>query len=170
MQSTIDEVHRRIGRNLLRFQGIEQSLRFLLPYCHPEGGAKGADAMREYREQHVSGKSLGLLIAQFKASITCTPDHLDSGLARVLASRNELAHEFYVKFDFTSPNAVTDALEYLDQQYQDAEEWAEIFRTQSLILLRILVETEPAIAAEFGASREKILELLPRSLEMVSPA
>ena len=30
-KETIDEIHRRIGRNLLRYQGIEECLRFILP-------------------------------------------------------------------------------------------------------------------------------------------
>jgi hypothetical protein len=168
-ESTIDDLHRRIGRNLLRFQAIEQSLRLTLPYVHPEGGAKGADAMREYRERHVSAKPLGPLIDQFRASITGTPELWQDGLARLLAARNELVHQFYSRFDFLSPNSVPEALEYLDRQYKEAEEWAEIFRLQSLMLLLILIETKPALAAEYGSYREKLLEQLPASLEIVVP-
>jgi hypothetical protein len=40
-ESMIGDLHRRIGRNLLRFQAIEQSLRLTLSYVHPDGGANG---------------------------------------------------------------------------------------------------------------------------------
>jgi hypothetical protein len=168
-ESMIDDLHRRIGRNLLRFQAIEQGLRLTLPYVHPDGGAKGADAMREYREQFVSAKPLGLLIEQFRASIAGTPELWQHGLARLLAARNELVHQFYSRFDFLSPDSVLEALEYLDRQYKEAEEWAEIFRVQSLVLLLILIETKPALAAEYGSYREKLLDQLPPSLEIVVP-
>src|SRR6185436_13043026 len=55
-KQTIDEIHRRIGRNLLRYQGIEECLRLLLPYIHPNASAKGADAMRSYQQQNVASK------------------------------------------------------------------------------------------------------------------
>lgn len=32
----INELHRRIGRNVLRFQKIELALKLMLPYVHPE--------------------------------------------------------------------------------------------------------------------------------------
>jgi hypothetical protein len=46
-KTTIYEVHRRIGRNLLRFQEIEVGLKLILPYTHPDGGAKGLKTLRD---------------------------------------------------------------------------------------------------------------------------
>lgn len=166
----VDELYRRIGRNLLRFQAIEQSLRFMLPYIHPDGGAKGADAMREYQDRYVSAKPLGILIDQFRSSISGAPEFWSHGLANLLAARNELVHQFYSRFDFLSSNSIGEALAYLDQQLKDTEEWTSIIRTQSLVLLLILIETKPALATEFGAYREKLLEQLPPSLEIVVPS
>jgi len=125
--------------------------------------------MHKYREQHVSAKPLGLLIGQFKASIAGTPELWQHGLATLLAARNELVHQFYSRFDFLSPNSVPEALEYLDRQYKEAEEWAEILRVQSLVLLLILIETKPKLAAEHGSYRERLLEQLPASVEIVVP-
>ena len=39
-RSLLDEIHRRVGRNLLMFQAAEESLRFVLPYIHPDGSKK----------------------------------------------------------------------------------------------------------------------------------
>ena len=36
LANRISEMHRRIGRNLLRFQQIEHDLKFLMPYIHPK--------------------------------------------------------------------------------------------------------------------------------------
>jgi len=85
-----DELQRRIGRNLLRFQAIELSLKLMLPYVHPDGGAKGADAMRAYQSKNVTGKSLGLLVEEFKSSISGTPELWEGGLAALLTARNDL--------------------------------------------------------------------------------
>ena len=50
-QATIDELHRRIGRNLLRCQEIEVGLKLILPYIHPNGGAKSLEAIKAYRQE-----------------------------------------------------------------------------------------------------------------------
>lgn len=105
-KSLIDELHRRIGRNLLRFQEIELSLKLMLSYIHPNGGAKGAEAMREYQTKNIEGKSLGLLVEQFKSAISGTTELWESGLAALLEARNELVHHFYHRFDFVQPDSV----------------------------------------------------------------
>jgi hypothetical protein len=58
-----DELHRRIGGNLLRLQAMELSLKFVLPYTHPDGGAKGADAMRAYQSKDVTGKPFHVMVS-----------------------------------------------------------------------------------------------------------
>lgn len=169
-KALVDELHRRIGRNLLRFQEIELSLKLMLPYIHPNGAAKGVETMREYQTKNVDGKSLGLLVEQFKSAITGTPELWESGLAALLEARNELVHHFYHRFDFVQPGSVTTALEYLDNQYRQAEEWWQILRVQSLVLLLMLIETKPALAAEYGQYREKLLAQLPSWVEFVVPS
>jgi hypothetical protein len=166
----IDELHRRIGRNLLRFQGIELSLRMMLPYLHPDGGAKGAEAARAYQDKYIDGKSLGLLIEQFKSATTGTMELWESGLAALVDARNDLVHHFYHRFDFVQPNSVDQALVYLDGQYKQAEEWWHILHVQSLVFLLVLIETKPALAAEYGQHREKLLAQLPPYVEFVVPS
>ncbi|HLF10858.1 MAG TPA: hypothetical protein VJA26_06555, partial [Gammaproteobacteria bacterium] len=163
--------HRRVGRNLLLFQAIEQSLRFMLPYVHPDGSASGAEAMRQYQRHNIERKSLGPLLEQFRGSVSGTPDLLETGLNGLLAARNELVHHFYAneRVDFLSPSGGAAALAYLEEQYKYAQEWAEIFPAQSLVLLLILTETNPELAAEYGQHRERLIAQLPASLEIVDP-
>lgn len=169
-KSAVREVHRRLGRNLLRFQEIELSLKLMLPYIHPDGGAKGAEAMRDCQARHVEGKPLGLLVEQFKYAISGTPELWESGLVTLLEARNELVHHFYHRFDFLQPDSIDKAIEYLDCQYRQAEEWWQILRVQSLVLLLMLIETKPALAAEYGQHREKLLSQLPPYVEFVVPS
>ena len=171
-KETIDEIHRRIGRNLLRYQGIEECLRLLLPYVHPDASAKGADAMRTYQQQNVASKSLYPLIQQFRAAVAGIPEPSNDTLQQLKKSRNDLVHEIYSnpRFDLLSPSGASDLLTYLDEQYSKAEEWAEIFRVQSLVLLLILIESRSSIAAEFGAHRDKLIAQLPKSVEVIDRA
>lgn len=171
-KETIDEIHRRIGRNLLRYQGIEVCLRLLLPYIHPDGSAKGADAVRSYQQQDVASKSLSPLIQKFRTAVAEMPESWGDTLQQLRKARNELVHEIHSnpRFDLLSPSGASDLLAYLDEQYSQAEEWAEIFRVQSLVLLLILIESQPSIAAEFGANREKLIARLPKSVEVIDRA
>ena len=168
----IDEVHRRIGRNLLRYQGIEVCLRLLLPYIHPDASAKGADAMRSYQQQNVASKSLSPLVQQFRAAVAGLPEPSSDTLQQLQKARNELVHEIHSnpRFDLLSTSGASDLLAYLDEQYSQAEEWAEIFRVQSLVLLLILIESQSSIAAEFGAHRDELIAQLPTSVEVIDRA
>jgi hypothetical protein len=169
-ESVIEELHRRVGRNVLRFQAIELSLKLMLPYIHPDGAAKGTEAMRKYQVENVDGQTLGPLLKQFRSSISESVELWERGLFELRSARNQLVHDFYYKFDFAQANSVSAALEYLDKQYKESEEWFEILRVQSLVLLLILIETKPAVAAEYGQHREKLLAKLPPSLEFVVPS
>jgi hypothetical protein len=168
-KETIDEVHRRIGRNLLRYQGIEECLRLILPYVHPDASANGADAMRNYQKQNVASKSLSPLVQQFRAAVAEMPQSWEEALLQLQKARNELVHEIYrnPRFDLLSPSGASDLLAYLDEQHKRAEEWAEIFRVQSLVVLLIMIDTQPSIAAEFGKSREQLIAQLPKSVEVI---
>jgi hypothetical protein len=156
--SRVDEIQRRVGRNLLMFQAAEESLRLVLPYVHPDGSRNGAEAMLEYAQDRVSKKSLGLLIEQFKQAADGDKQLLGQELEAFVDARNELVHHFYrnPSFNLTAPDGATAALAYLDEQYQRAREWAEIFRAHSAALLLALMETNPKLAAELAPYRERL--------------
>ncbi|HVZ37306.1 MAG TPA: OST-HTH/LOTUS domain-containing protein [Polyangiaceae bacterium] len=167
----IDELHRRLGRNVLMFRRIEQTLRFLLPYLHPDGGAKGAEALRAYAAG-IERSTLGPLVEEFKARCGGTPEWSADKLTELVDARNELLHHFYRhdRFSLLTPNGLADALVCLDEQHVAAQEWHEVLRVQSLLLLLVLVDTNEAVAAQFGEHRERLLAQLPASVEVVDLA
>lgn len=61
-----------------------------------------------------------------------------------------------------SAGGTSTALAYLDQQHKDAEEWAEILRVQSLVLLLTLIDSNPTEAAKLGIQRDQLVAL-PRT-------
>ncbi|HLF10848.1 MAG TPA: hypothetical protein VJA26_06505, partial [Gammaproteobacteria bacterium] len=136
-RTSVDEVHRRVGRNLLMFQAAEEGLRFSLPYVHPDSSKNGAQAMREYTERRVSDKSLGFLIEQFKQAANGDAQMLAEELEAFVDARNELVHHFYrnPRFDLRGPDGVPAALAYLDEQYERARAWADVFRAQAIAVL-----------------------------------
>lgn len=163
--SVIDEIHRRIGRNLLNFQAAEESLRFVLPYFHPDGARNGMDAMRAYAEHNVAKKPLGFLIDQFEEAAEGDKQLLVGELKAFLNARNELVHHFYRNpaFNLTAPDGATAALAYLDGQYEQTREWARLFRAQVAVVLSALMESSPKLAAEWAPHCEKLLAHFRRS-------
>jgi hypothetical protein len=163
--SLVDEIHRRVGRNLLAFQAAEESLRFVLPYIHPDGSKNGADALRDYAERNVAKKPLGLLIDQFAEAAEGDKQPLVQDLEAFVIARNELVHHFYrnPSFNLTSPDGASAAVAYLDQQYEQAREWVRIFRAQVAAVLLALMESNPKLAAELAPHRDKLMAQLSRS-------
>ena len=163
--SLVDEIHRRVGRNLLNFQAAEESLRVVLQYIHPEGSKNGGDAMRAYVKRNVAKKPLGFLIDQFEEAAQGDKEELVHDLKAFVDARNDLVHHFYRNpaFNLTTPDGANAALAYLDEQYDQTREWVRIFRAQAAAVLLALMERNPELAAEFAPHREKLLAHFRRS-------
>lgn len=114
--------------------------------------------MHEYAQRRVSDKSLGLLIEQFKQAADGDKRLIAEELEAFVETRNELVHRFHrnPSFDLTAPDGATAALAYLDEQFERAREWAEIFRAHSAALLLALMETNPKLATELAQHRERL--------------
>lgn len=89
----VNEVFRKIGRNILIFQQIEKGLKVLLPFIHPDASAKGSDSFRRYTEG-VKSKTLGHLINKFIESTDYNTDYFVEELRYIVAQRNKLVHHF----------------------------------------------------------------------------
>jgi hypothetical protein len=134
---------------------------------HPDGSRQGLDALREYIEEHVSGKSLGPLIGQFNEAILSNDkDLIALELKELVDARNTLVHYFYRNkhFDLLRPGGAQAAIAYLDEQYELFQGWSELFRKASLAVLAALRASNPKIAAEFGQCLDRLVALLPESL------
>jgi hypothetical protein len=89
----VNEVLRKIGRNVLIFQQIEKGLKLLLPYIHPNGSKNGIDSFWSYKETNKS-KTLGNLINSFIDCCEYDSDYFVENLKKVVANRNKLIHQF----------------------------------------------------------------------------
>ncbi|WP_414570131.1 OST-HTH/LOTUS domain-containing protein [Nostoc sp. CCY 9925] len=105
----VNEVLRKIGRNILMFQQIEKGLKLLLPYIHSDASTKGINSFRKYRET-AKLKTLGHLINAFIESVNYdiidsvdystiesadyNPDYFADKLREMVAERNKLVHHF----------------------------------------------------------------------------
>jgi hypothetical protein len=158
----VDEVHRRIGRNLLRYQEIEVSLKLILPYAHPDAGAQGQEALKRFREKHVTKKSLGSLIEKYRQSIRWSEEVVNDELDQLLNDRNSLVHYFYQlqKVDLLSPNGCEQACVYLDEQFNATEEWYRAIMAQSLFVLVALIDKNPELTEQYGLYRDRLIKRL----------
>lgn len=164
----IDEIHRRVGRNLLRFQRIEESLRFLVPYMNPGPQPLTVERVRAVKER-IQDLPLGGLIKEFKRSAAQLDGYWVDALEGMLAARNELVHEFYrnSRFNFLSDDSISKVLTYLDEQHHVAEEWNTILQSHSVVLLLHMTDSNPLMACEYAQYRERLVGSLPPGIEFV---
>lgn len=141
-----DEVLRQLGRNLLLFQQIECSLKFLLS-AHKVSGTSGDYlTRREERAETIKKQMLGNLVEKYGKEvlqdvgadvpeedhpdpdprwmsvsfhIACDPDLLESlrrDLKFMTNERNQLVHSFLPRWQPDSGDKMNEALRYLDEQ------------------------------------------------------
>lgn len=138
-----EEIMRKIGRNVLRYQQLENTLKGLLPILHPEAGAKGLDAYNKYKLK-ISERTLGQLFGEFNQSISVsTADNtnpIETGLKAICESRNYLVHSLLKdkKKSFETEQGCKELISYLDQCF---EEINEVFA-----LLKPIIEQIKAMA------------------------
>jgi len=144
LETAKNETLRKIGRNLVNFQMLEQMLKCLIANGQVEGRPGALLADRERRSAAVQRQTMGTLVGQFLAETLITQEdaesdpqevkdawvriscpimtHADShevrkkALASIVAARNDLVHHFFPRFDLTSIGSCHAADHYLDQQ------------------------------------------------------
>jgi len=165
---TVDEIHRRVGRNLLRFQKIEEFLRFMIPYLRVGSESVTVESIRS-AQARVRKMRLGRLIDEFKRAAEQLDSYWVSELQKVLDARNELVHEFYRNphFSLLSQEGASRALAYLNEQHQATDEWHKALRTQGTVLLINVIDANPNLASEYARHRERLIASLPPSMEFV---
>lgn len=143
----IDEVLRRIGRNLLLFQHIEHLLKQLMANARLEGTVKSMQASSEERRAKIHKQTLGQLAGQFVDDVLAdagerdAPENVEEAwfsfeftiqtdsafveqhaaeMKAVVDARNDLIHHFLPRWSPASQDSTRAALEYLDQQRAQA--------------------------------------------------
>lgn len=166
----IDEMHRRIGRNLLRFQQIEHDLKFLMPYIHPRAHVDGLDGFSKLKSE-ITNKTLGDLIVRFVESCKLDPPELfDAELKKLLQSRNELVHHFtrLPEFDWMSPGTVNVAIEYLDQQFESTSFIYDFVHGNAAAALCQVLAQPAYDDTDLAQYRQAIEALLPADFEVIN--
>lgn len=134
----VDEVLKKIGRNILLFQQIEKGLKLLLPFIvHPNSIANNIDDFRKQRES-VKSQTLGSLINTFVKSVDYDIDYFAENLKKIVDERNKLVHHFDVNILSTKEGCKT-CIARLEAQYQEAISFyksIELFVFTLLMLLR----------------------------------
>jgi hypothetical protein len=166
----IGEMHRRIGRNLLRFQQIEHDLKFLMPYIHPRAHADGLEGFTKLKGE-ITNKTLGDLIARFIESCKLDPPELfDAELQKLLQSRNDLVHHFMrlPEFDWMSPGAVNVAIEYLDKQFESTSFVYDVVHGNAAAALCQVIAQPAYDDTDLAQYRQAIEASLPADFEVIN--
>ena len=143
----VDEVLRRIGRNLLLFQHIEHLLKQLMTGARLEGTVNSQQANLESRRARIHKQTLGQLAGQFVDDVLAdageldAPENIDevwfsfgftiqtdSGFVEqhtaemkaIVDARNDLIHHFLPRWSPASEDSTRAALAYLDEQRASA--------------------------------------------------
>lgn len=147
-QNQIDEIERKIGRNVLLFQRLEAVLKFMLTHGSHASYVSEIQVHHERKLASIGKQTLGKLVGQFNASVLSSSgektnepgklrepwisfdfkvesdssftSELERSLDLVVAERNELIHQLLPWIDLTSTQGTRAAIEYLDQQYEKA--------------------------------------------------
>ena len=151
LESLKNEVHRKLGRNIILFQKIELLLKFLLANSKISGYVDELKIIQERQNKIFEKQTLGQLVNQFFENIIFSLKKIDDepdvlkekgvwisfdcafpndstiheeqkkSLALIVAERNELVHHFFSMWDLTLFNGWNSAEHYLDKQYDKIE-------------------------------------------------
>ena len=162
LESLKNEVHRKIGRNIILFQKIELLLKFLLANSKISGYALELKEIIEQQNKVFEKQTLGQLVNQFFENIIFSSTKIDDepdvlkgvwinfdckflndssvyeeqkkSLVLVVAERNELVHHFLLKWDLTLVDGWISADQYLDKQYEKIENESQNLQVLAEIL------------------------------------
>ena len=150
---------RRIGRNLLNFQQLENLLKFLVTHGEISGYASQLESNKQKRSESVGKQTLGMVAGQFfeQNYSTCVDDEQlpevvkepyfrskfqfdtensnpkdkEERLSRLVAARNELVHHFLDRINPKSKKSLLEASDYLDRQREEIVIELEYYRNHA---------------------------------------
>ena len=157
LKSVKDEVHRKIGRNMLMFQHMEQMLKYLIAHGHIHGDVYTLEKNLKRRKSNVRKKTMGQLVTDFmenthgemveseapdeskvhlsiQIKVDCDEVYYDKRkkeLAVIVAERNNLIHHLLPRFSLTSIESCCEIETYLDDQHEKLTK--EIEHTKSTL-------------------------------------
>lgn len=140
----VDDVLRKVGRNVVLFQQLEQLLKFVVANGNLAGFASELKALKETQETKVNKQTMGTLVGQyvensnpesdtqstepeeiteayfsFSFRVECDDDYYESrkeALGKLVAERNDLIHHLLPRFDMKSAQSCRSLGKELDDQ------------------------------------------------------
>lgn len=165
-EDLINEVFRKIGRNVLIFQQIEKGLKLLLPYIHPDSNKKGIDSFRSYKANNEKS-TLGNLINNFIDSCDYCSDYFVENLKTVVANRNQLIHHFGGTEGvniLATKEGCFNCLTELELQHQEAVSFYRDIKLFVLGVLQILrhnfAESHPQLDLLYQQRRAEVISFI----------
>ena len=167
LQTLVDEVHRKIGRNLMLLQHVESMFKTLLIHSRVIGASQeDIDRFRSERKKEIEGHTLGMLAGKFTSEVlvrkgvetpvdepelpagsvtfryTVQAEHdyvkqRTDSLKVIVEERNELVHHFLAKWNRLSMESTLAASEHLDQQHSRVVDEAKTMKNYLEGLQRI---------------------------------
>lgn len=135
----IRTLHECVGRNIVRVQALETSLKTLLPFIrHNEEHCLAG--LNERRQQFVR-KTLGELAGAFADCNQTPSDEFTTYLAKIVNNRNNLVHHFgqiYGAAAAESVNGCREVIGQLDNQFKEIKELERIANEMLLEILQAL--------------------------------
>lgn len=144
LQNSINEVQRKIGRNLLLIQKIEYLLKYIVLHSNTSGKASQLKDIKKTREEQISKMSMGQVLSQYfnhinpsienNQSISNSESEIqisteinfnfskeeyerkENLLSDILKERNDLVHHFILDFDEKSIDSCKNMEYKLEQQ------------------------------------------------------
>lgn len=153
-----DELHRKIGRNMVMFQYMEQMLKFLVANGRFAGNINSLKSEIEKKRADVNKKTMGQLVGNFLENTYSeyedSNDRAESDLpyfsfdfriqtdeayyetrkatlASIVSERNELIHHLLSRYNFQSDDSCIELGQYLDKQHDRLK--PEIKNMQDLV-------------------------------------
>jgi hypothetical protein len=187
-----DELHRKLGRNMLMFQHMEYMLKFLVANGRFGGNIHTLKARIEKRRADVNKKTMGQLVGSFLENTYS--EFEDSGdlaesdlphfsfdfriqadeayyekrkttLASIVAERNELIHHLLPRYRFQSDESFLECGKYLDEQCERLK--PEITDLEELVKHLIESRKEMAEYLQSDASNREFLSAFIRQKPVV---
>lgn len=166
-QQLIDELHRKIGRNLLRFQHIEAMLKHILPYIHPRANTDSVESWLKF-EGTFATKTLGMLVQDLDHSVEVTPADVIQGLKKHVDARNELVHHFFQRtgIALASADSIHEGIVYLDTQFEESKVFLDLVGTLNLIVMRTLLHTHKDDSSDMMRLYELVEEIVQHHFDV----
>ena len=179
-----DEILRKIGRNIILFQQLEQLLKYFCVNGNISGFASQLQELAEQRNTSIQKQTMGQLVGQyinsvnpeleelpaepeeieevyftFKFRIDCDSVYFEKkkeALAKVVSERNQLVHHLLPKFDLSDPESCKTIGIQLDDQSKRLRDEIKDLTANAKALSEGKKELSKFIASQEGEKQFKL--------------